>query len=107
MGMKEEAIAARITDLATKLAKGDYTNLWVPTHLVHDSEMDDLLCWVLLKYVHKQLGSDLQVLVQLPPKIDPAEHAAALGQENPNLDGIAGYTAFRDVDSKNETAVRH
>ena len=28
------------------------------THLVHDSESDDLLCWLLLEHIHRTYGVD-------------------------------------------------
>jgi len=63
----ESQIADKITAVVTKVNRGDLSGLWVPTHIVHDSESDDLLCWLLLEQIHKTLGSDLQVLVQFPP----------------------------------------
>ena len=65
--LAESEIARKITEVVTKVNKGDLSGLWVPTHIVHDSESDDLLCWLLLEHIHKKLGSDLQVLVQFPP----------------------------------------
>ena len=65
--LAESEIAGKITEVVTKVNKGDLSGLWVPTHIVHDSESDDLLCWLLLEHIHKKLGSDLQVLVQFPP----------------------------------------
>ena len=65
--LAESEIARKLTEVVTKVNKGDFSGLWVPTHIVHDSESDDLLCWLLLEHIHKKLGSDLQVLVQFPP----------------------------------------
>ena len=67
MKLAESEIARKLTEVVTKVNKGDLSGLWVPTHIVHDSESDDLLCWLLLEHIHKKLGSDLQVLVQFPP----------------------------------------
>jgi len=65
--LAESEIARKLTKVVTQVNKGDLSGLWVPTHIVHDSESDDLLCWLLLEHIHKKLGSDLQVLVQFPP----------------------------------------
>ena len=26
--------------------------LWIPTHMIHDAEVDDQLAWLLLQHVH-------------------------------------------------------
>jgi len=97
----ESQIADKITAVVTKVNRGDLSGLWVPTHIVHDSESDDLLCWLLLEQIHKTLGSDLQVLVQFPPS-----GAADLHGYVQKMSERKNVTFFRDRDSKNERAVR-
>eukprot|EP00966_Prymnesium_polylepis_P208392 4827608-Prymnesium_polylepis.1 len=65
-------IAQVIDTTGRKILAGDFTDLWIPTHVVHDAETDDMLSWLLLEHVHLQLGTELQVLVQLPddPEFD-------------------------------------
>lgn len=51
-------------------------DLWIPTHLVMDGEMDDVLCWALLETLHRmqKKDEDLKILVHLPEK-DPKEES--------------------------------
>merc|ERR1712216_49337 len=99
--LAESEIAGKITEVVTKVNKGDLSGLWVPTHIVHDSESDDLLCWLLLEHIHKKLGSDLQVLVQFPPSAerDLQDYVQKMSERK-------NVTFFRDRDSNNEKAVR-
>ena len=60
----ELEVADTLSRVVEKVTKGNLAGLWVPTHLVHDSETDDLLCWLLLEHIHRELGSELEVLVQ-------------------------------------------
>uniref|UniRef100_A0A7S0EPC2 Uncharacterized protein n=1 Tax=Phaeocystis antarctica TaxID=33657 RepID=A0A7S0EPC2_9EUKA len=99
--LPESEIADKITAVVTKVNAGDLSGLWVPTHIVHDSESDDLLCWLLLEQIHKTLGSDLQVLVQFPPS-----GAADLHAYVEKMSARKNVTFFRDDESKNERAVR-
>ena len=127
-GLAESEIADKITEVVTKVNRSDLSGLWVPTHIVHDSESDDLLCWLLLEQIHKTLGSDLQVLVQFPPVRRAAARTSPLAPRPSQLTAAApthaqssaadlhGYvqkmsarknvTYFHDRDSKNERAVR-
>jgi hypothetical protein len=127
-GLAESEIADKITEVVTKVNRSDLSGLWVPTHIVHDSESDDLLCWLLLEQIHKTLGSDLQVLVQFPPVRRAAARTSPLAPRPSQLTAAApthaqsnaadlheyvqkmsarkNVTYFHDRDSKNERAVR-
>ena len=49
-----------------KIRGAEYAALWIPDHLVHDCEPDDLLVWLLLIHVHRHFGTPLRTLIQLP-----------------------------------------
>eukprot|EP00035_Acanthoeca_spectabilis_P028313 m.470056 g.470056 ORF g.470056 m.470056 type:complete len:371 (+) comp29361_c0_seq1:179-1291(+) len=77
----------------------DSNALWIPTHLVHDAESDDIMTLVLLEHFHRRRSTELQVLVQLPPE--------------PEFDGLTAkftarpnWRAYRDPDSENAPAIR-
>ena len=82
-----------------KILDGDFTDLWIPTHVVHDAETDDMLSWLRLEHVHRQLGTELQVLVQLPddPEFDCVADA---------LERHERVKVFRDDHSTNQLALR-
>ena len=70
--LSELKIADKISDVADRINAGRLARLWVPTHFVHDCESDDLLCWLLLEHIHRELGSELEVLVQSArPRSEP------------------------------------
>jgi len=96
---REDAAVEAVQKLQEKMDKGDFSELWIPTHLVHDAESDDSLSWLLLEYIHSKMGSQLQVLIQLPQdeKIDPI--SAYLTSHSSNVQ------VFRDKDSSNGKAV--
>lgn len=95
-----------LEEMYTKIfEKRDFTGLWVPTHLVHDAETDDQLCWLILEYVHRHLGTQLHVLIQLPNEreFDVVQRVLAKPEgsgEQPRV------KVFRDVDSGNQVALR-
>jgi len=99
--LTEFEIAEKISTVADKVNKGNLSGLWVPTHLVHDSETDDLLGWLLLEHIHHKLGSDLEVLVQMPPS-----GASDLNECIEKMSARKNVHVFRDKDSKNDKAVR-
>jgi len=81
---------------------GAFAALWMPTHLVHDAESDDIMTLAVLEYMHQVAGTELQVLLQLP--------------EDPAFDGVADRLSagsgtssrcqvYRDPESGNGTAV--
>ena len=90
--MKDEPPTGEISELKTvetikevsdKINKRDFSGLWIPTHLIHDCEVDDVLTWLLLTNIHKQIGSSLKTLIQLPKHDETKqsnEEQAKLGQ---------------------------
>lgn len=93
----EEATIKVVQEFKEKLDKRDFKDLWIPTHLAHDAETDDALSWLLLEYVHRCHGSQLEVLIQLPQEggLDPV---AQYLETHPTSNQIQ---VFRDVDSSN------
>jgi len=61
-----DAVRRLLKLLSHALDKGDFANLWIPTHLAHDADFGGSLIWLLLEYIHWKRGTELQVLVQLP-----------------------------------------
>merc|ERR1712176_896176 len=101
-----------------------FDGMWIPTHIVHDAESDDSLCWLLLEYIRRLKGStsptsptsptgtttptsptsqQLKVMVQVPDedKFD-AFIARCIA-----ISSKSGSTCecFRDPDSKNAVPV--
>jgi hypothetical protein len=78
--------------------RGCHNDMWIPDILLHDAESDDMMVWLLLRYVHRLRGSQLEVHVQLPPdtRLDGKE------QEWSTLPCVK---VFRDPDSKNLEAL--
>jgi len=102
----EREVIGTVNRVITHLRKGDFDNLWVPTHMVHDAETDDKLAWLLLKWVHKQRKSEaaFKVLVQLP----------VANTDYPELEEIVetlkssqlGCEVFRDPSARNQKAIK-
>jgi hypothetical protein len=97
-GINEEDSFKHLSDLTDrfrKVEKGitDFSDLWIPTHLIMDAELDDDLTWILLKAIAWQQETTLHTYVQLPT--------------NSSLDCAAdwyrarGCHVFRDPDSGN------
>lgn len=95
----EQAAIVAVEKLQDRLQRRDFTGLWIPTHLVHDAESDDALSWLLLEHIHREMGTSLQVLIQLPHE-DKFDEIAAFLQSHP-----ANVEVFRDKDSSNGKAV--
>jgi hypothetical protein len=96
---EQDAIDA-INEFQDKLmVKQSFDNVWIPTHLSHDAESDDSLSWLLLEYIHRLHGSQLEVLIQLPleEKVDSVRKFL--------LTHPCGVQTFRDKDSSNGKAV--
>ena len=87
-----------ISETGRKICDDDLQGLWIPTHVAIDAENDDLLCWLLLEYVHQRLGTELKVLVQLPKD-------EAFEPINGFLKGRQNVTICRDPESQNGQAV--
>jgi len=51
----ESATTSMLVDFGRRLREGDVHDLWLPTHLVHDGELDDTLAWLLLDKVYALL----------------------------------------------------
>jgi hypothetical protein len=104
-GMSESEVASVVLDFTQKLRDRRFEELWIPTDMVHDSESDDQLAWLLLRYVHDCKGSSdtLRVLVQLPtPKSDFPE----LEDFDERFQTL-GCETFRDPSSRNAKAIKH
>ena len=100
--LDERKVAEAIDTVKAKLAAKQFDDLWIPTDMIHDAEFDDQLAWLLLRYVHKQKGTTLRTLVQLPtPK-----------PEYPELEEFDqrfkkhGCETFRDPASRNAKAIK-
>ena len=68
--MDEMETVEAINKVSDKINRRDFSGLWIPTHLIHDCEMDDLLTWLLLTNIHRSIGSSLKTLIQLPKSKD-------------------------------------
>jgi len=69
--VSEENITQVIQEFTTKLQSNDFKDMWIPDCMVFDGELDDMLAWLLLKYVHKCRNESKKpyVLAQLPPDL--------------------------------------
>jgi hypothetical protein len=99
----ENVVVAAVEQFKQKIDAHEYSSLWIPTHYVHDAEVDDALSWLLLEYLHRLQSSKLYVLVQLPENggeytFDPLE------VKTNNLPA-GRYRVFRDQESGNGKAV--
>ena len=63
--LQEEEVLKLIEETQRKIHANELAGLLIPTHLVHDCEVDDQLCWLLLEYLHRKLGTELTVLCQV------------------------------------------
>jgi len=78
-----------------KLVKKDLEDLWIPTHLIHDGEIDDALTWLVLEYVHSLQGTKLEVIIQMPQD-DSSEQVCTFMESHPTKP-----RTFKDPDSGN------
>lgn len=96
----EEAVMVAVKKLQGKMNSNDLSDLWIPTHLVHDAESDDALSWLLLLRLHElQKTRFLEVLIQTPLDATADETAQLLKNHGTNVQ------VFRDKDSSNAKAV--
>jgi len=72
----------------------DWKRLWVPTHMIHDAEYDDMASWLLVQSIHYKRMTTLQVMIQLPVG-DPFDEVER------KLTATTAIEAFRDADSTN------
>ena len=49
----EDEVVAGLKEVVGKLRANDLTDIWIPTHMIHDAETDDMLAWLLLTHVHR------------------------------------------------------
>jgi len=82
------------------LNAGQFDNMWIPSHLVHDAESDDSLCWLLLEHIHRLRRTELKVLIQLPADEKVDDVAAYLRDHTGDR-----VQVFRDKDSSHGKAV--
>jgi len=98
-GLDDAQIAEKVREFLAKVSKGAATNLWIPTYLFMDAEIDDGLVWVLAEYLCQRNKKKLRVLVQLPPDKEFDELAAKWMQ-------APGCEVWRDPDARNAQALR-
>jgi len=97
----EQDVIRKLEDFKKRLARNGrrgLQDLWIPDKLLHDAESDDMLVWLLLRHVHRKIGSTLDVLVQLPP-------GSGLNEKEQCWSGLPSTIVFRDQDSKNLDAL--
>jgi len=98
----EEQIVPVLTKFRTDLENG--TAKWKPTVLIHDAELDDMACWLLLEHVSSKQGKKLSVYLQLPELEAGDAKAAALNavasKYKPSCTQV-----YRDPDSSNTDAI--
>merc|ERR1712136_721666 len=85
----EKDVIEKIETFKKNLSKS--SDMWIPDVPLHDAESDDMMVWLLLRYIHKQRGSQLKVHVQLP--ID-----TRLDEKAQDWSTSAGVKVFRDPD---------
>jgi hypothetical protein len=104
---EEEAVVRKLEQFRERLSSATppFEQMWIPNKLVHDAETDDMLVWLLLRYIHKKMKSQLEVVVQLPQlpdQEDPLKVVADVWERLP------GTTVLRDAQSKNlEALIRY
>eukprot|EP00966_Prymnesium_polylepis_P167095 3862595-Prymnesium_polylepis.2 len=64
----EKEVVDTVREVCNKVKNEEFNDLWIPDHMVHDAETDDILAWLLLKHVHRRQETNdrFRVLVQLP-----------------------------------------
>merc|ERR1712087_335083 len=95
----ESYIIKTLKEFSNILSEGNTDSLWIPTHLVHDAESDDMLCWLLLEHILRVRGLYVKVLIQLPSD----EHVNEIARK---LAGMPHTNVIRDVDSQNVKAIQ-
>lgn len=99
-----EEIVCVLKEFKVRLERADFADMWVPTHHLHDGEIDDTMAWLLLEFVHSLQvpKSKLGVLMQLPVhrEFDAIKERIMVHEEVKER-----IQFFRDRDSKNMMAV--
>merc|ERR1719336_3601677 len=99
----EEKIIAVLKDLGKKIGNPK-EQLWRPTVFIHDGELDDVSCWILLKHMSSQQKTTLSVHLQLPSLEAGDEKAKALDAVHTKFERVCKQV-FRDKDSSNTDAI--
>jgi len=84
--------------LLRQCSASTFRDVWVPEKLLHDAEADDMLVWVLLRYVHEKMGSTLEVRVQLPDD-------TRFDEKKNCWEKLSLTNVFKDPDSQNLDAL--
>merc|ERR1712060_429320 len=100
--LDELEIVEAIEDVAQKVKEKDFSGLWVPTHMIHDAEVDDQLAWLLLRHIHKWRNSRLVVLVQMPRE----DREDAVLEDIISRKQAQDCQIFRDETSRNAKAIK-
>jgi len=92
-----------LQDFNSRLRNEEWDKLWVPTHMIHDVEYDDLAAWLLVAAVHSRRQADFKVMIQLP-------HGDAFATLEGKLRsmtraGSSPVQVFRDHESSNAANV--
>lgn len=95
-----EQVVAMVEEFKKRIEEDDLADLWVPTHMVHDAEMDDMLALTVATYLREKMGGELEVLVQLPQ--DPALTTVKTNMETK----LEKTQVFFDSSACNQQAVR-
>jgi hypothetical protein len=103
--ISETETVAAIHEVSDKINAKNFSGLWIPTHLIHDCEMDDLLTWLLLTNIHKAIGSSLKTLIQLPKQEDNADIDKVAMNLKKAMDVGVDCQMFFDVDARNASAI--
>ena len=96
----DEIIVQKIKTFVQICEEKLFNRLWIPKTHIHDSEVDDILCNLVLKWIHTQMGTELKTIVQLP-----------IDNEKQSFESVEkawiklGAKVVRDPDSKNGKAV--
>lgn len=96
----EKVVIDVVEQFEERLSKKEFRTMWIPTHLVHDAESDDALTWLLLEYIHRLLGTQLEVCIQLPLEETLDDIAAFLRSKHPS-----SCQVYRDKDAANGKAI--
>lgn len=97
----EVQIKRVIAEFVGRLKNKDFKKLWVPNYTLLDCEVDDMLAWCLLKYIHSTMKTKYCVLVQLPADEFAEKMKPELRKKEP------GLKHFTDPGSRNLKAIQH
>lgn len=104
--ISESDVVHAIEEVRGKIGRQDFSRLWLPTHMVHDCETDDLLAWLLLTSIHRAIGSTLKTLVQLPPLEDDDDIGRIARKLNRAMPVDCDCQVFFDPSARNHDAIK-